>query len=55
MEKPLLGGESSGSKGRRREHYKYADAIAYGSAYQKAGALVDLVSSFLHFTCNVVI
>ncbi|XP_062152859.1 two pore calcium channel protein 1-like isoform X1 [Alnus glutinosa] len=42
MEKPLLGGESSGIKGRRREHYKHADAIAYGSAYQKAAALVDL-------------
>ncbi|XP_062152451.1 two pore calcium channel protein 1A-like, partial [Alnus glutinosa] len=38
IEKPLLGGESSGSKGRRREHYKHSDAIAY----QKAAALVDL-------------
>ena len=50
-----MGGESSGSGGRLRGLHKHSDAIAYGSRYQKAAALVDLVSSFLHFTCNVVI
>ncbi|XP_059450959.1 two pore calcium channel protein 1A-like [Corylus avellana] len=42
MEKPLMGGESSGSGVRRRGHYKHSDAIAYGSRYQRAAALIDL-------------
>lgn len=44
MDKPLLDGESSG--GRRRGQtpvfHRRSDAIAYGSPYQKAAALVDL-------------
>ncbi|RVW46853.1 hypothetical protein CK203_075644 [Vitis vinifera] len=47
MDKPLLDGESSG--GRRRGQtpvfHRRSDAIAYGSPYQKAAALVDLVGS----------
>lgn len=45
MEKPLLSGESSGH-GRRSDgtanYTRRSDAIAYGSPYQKAAALVDL-------------
>ena len=52
MKKPLLGGESSGGragfsppeKDRGRVFGKRSDAIAYGSPYEKAAALVDLVS-----------
>ncbi|KAI4378321.1 hypothetical protein MLD38_015812 [Melastoma candidum] len=48
MEKPLLGGESSGGgggRGERRTDMKIShrsDAIAHGSSFQKAAALVDL-------------
>jgi two pore calcium channel protein len=48
MKKPLLGGETSGArasappKDRKRAFGKRADAIAYGSPYEKAAALVDL-------------
>ncbi|EXB37988.1 Two pore calcium channel protein 1 [Morus notabilis] len=45
MEKPLLSGESSGharSDGRSASFRRRSDAIAYGSPYQKAAALVDL-------------
>lgn len=44
METALLGGESSRGGG-RRVFKRRSDAIAYGSTYQKAAALVDLVSS----------
>lgn len=51
MEESLLGGggESSSSSSSRRQipHVRFrrrSDAIAYGSAYQRAAALVDLVS-----------
>ncbi|KAM7495113.1 hypothetical protein LguiB_029722 [Lonicera macranthoides] len=52
MEKPLLGGESSGGsagfrppeKDRGRVFEKRSDAIAYGSPYEKAAALVDLAA-----------
>lgn len=48
METALLGveGESSGSprRDRKRIFNRRSDAIAYGSTYQKAAALVDLVS-----------
>ncbi|KAK9078756.1 hypothetical protein SSX86_002814 [Deinandra increscens subsp. villosa] len=37
---PLLGGETS--RGGRKPFYRRSDAIAYGSPYQKAAALVDL-------------
>lgn len=52
MKKPLLGGESSGARGpapakdRKRVFGKRSDAIAYGSPYEKAAALVDLVCFF---------
>nr|XP_043623765.1 two pore calcium channel protein 1A [Erigeron canadensis] len=39
-EAPLLGGESS--RGGRKPFSRRSDAIAYGSPYQKAAALVDL-------------
>lgn len=45
MDAPLLGGESSsrwGVEGGRRVYHRRSDAIAYGSPYQKAAALVDL-------------
>ncbi|KAI3718455.1 hypothetical protein L6452_19327 [Arctium lappa] len=45
MDAPLLGGESSsrwGVEGGRRVYNRRSDAIAYGSPYQKAAALVDL-------------
>ncbi|XP_062106013.1 two pore calcium channel protein 1 [Humulus lupulus] len=44
MEKPLLSGESSGdtSTDVRNGYKRRSDAIAYGSSYQKAAALVDL-------------
>uniref|UniRef100_A0A2N9F0C4 Uncharacterized protein n=1 Tax=Fagus sylvatica TaxID=28930 RepID=A0A2N9F0C4_FAGSY len=42
MEKPLISGESSSNGGRRREPHNRSDAIAHGSSYQKAAALVDL-------------
>lgn len=47
MEAALLGGESSGGGGGsssspRRVFNRRSDAIAYGSTYQKAAALVDL-------------
>ncbi|XP_048327478.1 two pore calcium channel protein 1 isoform X1 [Ziziphus jujuba] len=41
MEKPLLSGESSGTR-RTAGFRRRSDAIAYGSPYQKAAALVDL-------------
>ncbi|KAL4620409.1 hypothetical protein ACB092_06G151900 [Castanea dentata] len=43
-EKPLLSGESSGATaaGRKREHHNRSEAIAYGSNFEKAAALVDL-------------
>ncbi|KAI3765444.1 hypothetical protein L2E82_15477 [Cichorium intybus] len=45
MDAALLGGESSsrwGVAGGRRDYTRRSDAIAYGSPYQKAAALVDL-------------
>lgn len=45
MDAALLGGESSsrwGVAGGRRDYKRRSDAIAYGSPYQKAAALVDL-------------
>ena len=56
MEKPLISGESSSNGGRRREPHNRSDAIAHGSSYQKAAALVDLVRFILYFhfhCCNV--
>ncbi|KAL4620411.1 hypothetical protein ACB092_06G152000 [Castanea dentata] len=43
-EKPLLSGESSRTTaaGRKREHHNRSEAIAYGSNFEKAAALVDL-------------
>ncbi|KAM3697427.1 hypothetical protein ACB098_06G111700 [Castanea mollissima] len=43
-EKPLLSGESSRATaaGRKREHHNRSEAIAYGSNFEKAAALVDL-------------
>ncbi|KAI3440748.1 uncharacterized protein J3R85_003197 [Psidium guajava] len=41
MNHPLLDGESSGTRGRDR-FSRPSDALAYGSPYQKAAALVDL-------------
>lgn len=48
MEESLLAGGSSSSSSSRRQipHVRFkrrSDAIAYGSAYQRAAALVDLV------------
>lgn len=43
MERPLLGGESSHGIGPRDRFNRRSDAITYGSPYQKAAALVDLV------------
>ncbi|XP_042976295.1 two pore calcium channel protein 1A-like isoform X2 [Carya illinoinensis] len=42
MERPFLGGESSGTGARRRDRHNRSDAIAFGSPYEKAAALVDL-------------
>ncbi|KAK4577566.1 hypothetical protein RGQ29_027904 [Quercus rubra] len=44
MENPLLSGESSRATaaGRKREHHNRSEAIAYGSNFEKAAALVDL-------------
>ncbi|XP_038694434.1 two pore calcium channel protein 1 isoform X3 [Tripterygium wilfordii] len=42
MERPLLGGESSRTSRRDRPFNRRSDAIAYGSPYEKAAALVDL-------------
>ncbi|CAN4104961.1 unnamed protein product [Withania somnifera] len=42
MEEYLLPGESSRGRPRSGSKYDRRDAIAYGSAYQKAAALVDL-------------
>ncbi|XP_059283086.1 two pore calcium channel protein 1A-like [Lycium ferocissimum] len=42
MEECLLTGESSNRRRLRRFSFDRRDAIAYGSAYQKAAALVDL-------------
>ncbi|KAI5652642.1 hypothetical protein M9H77_29829 [Catharanthus roseus] len=45
METALLGGESSGSNDSSRDRkgfHRRSDAIAYGSTYQRAAALVDL-------------
>ncbi|XP_050248303.1 two pore calcium channel protein 1-like isoform X2 [Quercus robur] len=44
MENPLLSGESSRARaaGRKREHHNRSEAIAYGSNFEKAAALVDL-------------
>ena len=52
MEKPLLSGESSRATaaGRKREHQNRSEAIAYGSNFEKAAALVDLVRFILCFT-----
>ena len=52
MEKPLLSGENSraSAAGRKREHHNRSEAIAYGSDFEKAAALVDLVRFSLCFT-----
>ena len=52
MEKPLLSGENSraSAAGRKREHHNRSEAIAYGSNFEKAAALVDLVRFSLCFT-----
>ena len=52
MENPLLSGESSRATaaGRKREHQNRSEAIAYGSNFEKAAALVDLVRFILCFT-----
>ena len=52
MEKPLLSGENSraSAAGRKREHHNRSEAIAYGSDFEKAAALVDLVRFILCFT-----
>ncbi|KAF5481288.1 hypothetical protein F2P56_001953 [Juglans regia] len=42
MERPLLSRENSGAVNRRRERFNRSQAIAYGSPYEKAAALVDL-------------
>ncbi|KAK3404714.1 two pore calcium channel protein 1 [Eucalyptus grandis] len=43
MNDPLLDGAASGDARRRRERFdRRSDALAYGSPYQKAAALVDL-------------
>lgn len=44
--KPLLDEESGRDGDLRRERHKRSDAIAFGSPYQKAAALVDLVVLF---------
>lgn len=57
MEEPLITEESSSGGGRRRSggnvhqrsYQRRSDAIAYGTRYQKAAALVDLVSLFNEF------
>lgn len=46
--RPLLDGGGGGgetSRGGRKPFNRRSDAIAYGSPYQKAAALVDLVSN----------
>lgn len=45
MEKPLLSGQTSGHGGERSRasFTRRSDAITFGSPYQKAAALVDLV------------
>jgi len=43
MEQSLLRGESSGLSYRRRGPFRRSDAITYGSNYEKAAALIDLV------------
>lgn len=61
MEKPLLSGESSGGragfgppeKDRGRVFGRRSDAIAHGSPYEKAAALVDLVSSSFILIYNI--
>ncbi|MCI60869.1 putative two pore calcium channel protein, partial [Trifolium medium] len=40
---PLLRGESSGLRNRSRGRVHRTDAITYGSNYEKAAALIDLV------------
>lgn len=46
-EAPLISEASSSSSSRLPKTYqRRSDAIAYGTRYQKAAALVDLVSSF---------
>jgi hypothetical protein len=42
---PLLRGESSGLRHRSRGIVRRTDAITYGSKYEKAAALIDLVRS----------
>ena len=49
MDKPLLFGESSNGGGRRYRLYRRSEAITYGSPYQRAAALVDLVTFFYLF------
>ncbi|KAK7855055.1 two pore calcium channel protein 1a [Quercus suber] len=46
MEKPLLSGESSRATAadRKRERRNRSEAIAYGSNFEKAAALVDLAA-----------
>jgi len=52
MEQSLLRGESSGLSYRRRGPFRRSDALTYGSNYEKAAALIDLVrltlSSFVY-------
>lgn len=65
METALLSGESSGSGGgsgplrlfRGRAFSNRSDAIVYGSTYQKAAALVDLVSfiPFVYITIFILL
>jgi len=46
---PLLRGESSGGlRNRSRGVVRRSDAITYGSNYEKAAALIDLVRSSTH-------
>ena len=42
MDDPLVAGETSTLRRRRRSFKRRSDAISYGSDYQKAAALVDL-------------
>lgn len=55
MDKPLLFGESSNGGRTRDRVYRRSEAITYGSSYQKAAALVDLVTFFNLFFPSIMI
>lgn len=53
MDKPLLYGETSNGGGRRDRLYRRSEAITYGSPYQRAAALVDLVTFYFPFLFSI--